>query len=287
MLTLDNLRQDIRFAWRSYAKAPAFTALVALTLALGIGASTAIFSIVNGILLRPLPFPEPERLLWISEGNRAGGSMSVSWLNFLDWRARQHSFEGLAPLAAHEFTLTGHGQARRVIGQDRDRQLLPGRRHSAVMGRTFMAKDDVPGASPVAIVSHEFWQRQLGRDNAALGRALNLGEFQVHDRGHPARGFPLPARLRPVRRHRAVSPSNNSLNDRGNHQGFTALGRLKPAITKEAATAELVGISRDLTRSTPIRMPASPPSCGGCKTASSTRIAPRSWCCSALSASCS
>jgi len=250
MLTLDALRQDIHFAWRSYAKAPAFTALVTLTLALGIGASTAIFSIVNGILLRPLPFPEPERLLWISEGNKAGASISVSFPNFLDWRARQHSFEALALTRHNEFTLTGQGQARRVTARTVTANFFQIVGIQPVLGRTFVAKDDVPGASPVAIVSHEFWQRQLGRDNAALGRALNLGEFQFTIVGILPPGFRY---LRDYDLFVAIGPyaSNNSLNDRGNHQGFTALGRLKPGITKEAATTELEGIARDLIRQYP------------------------------------
>ena len=91
MLTLDNLLQDLRFACRSYAKAPSFTALVVLTLALGVGSSTAIFSIVNGILLRPLPLAEADRLMWISEANARGNNLSVSWPDFLDWRRRQNS----------------------------------------------------------------------------------------------------------------------------------------------------------------------------------------------------
>ena len=93
---LDNLRQDIRFALRSYAKAPSFAIAILATLALGIGASTAIFSMVNGIILRPLPFPEPDRLIFANELNPNGIGMSVSWPNFLDWRAWARSFDGLA-----------------------------------------------------------------------------------------------------------------------------------------------------------------------------------------------
>ena len=250
MLTLDSLRQDIRFAWRSYAKAPAFTALVTFTLALGIGSSTAIFSIVNGILLRPLPFPEPERLLWISEGNTRGNSISVSWPNFLDWRARQHSFEALGLSRGNEFTLTGHGQAQRVTARTVTANFFQIVGIQPVIGRPFMEKDDIPGASPVAIVSHEFWQRQLGRDDAALGRALNLGEFQFTIVGILPPGFRY---LRDYDLFVAIGPyaSSNMLNTRGNHAGFTALGRLKHGITKEAATAELEGIASDLRRQYP------------------------------------
>src|SRR5258705_4610759 len=95
-MSLDNLFQDVRYAVRSYAKAPSFAIAILATLALGIGASTAIFSMVNGIILRPLPFPEPDRLIFANELNPNGIGMSVSWPNFLDWRARARSFDGLA-----------------------------------------------------------------------------------------------------------------------------------------------------------------------------------------------
>src|SRR5262249_41854842 len=114
MLTLDNLRQDVRFAWRSFAKTPGFTAIVVMTLALGIGASTAIFSIVNGILLRPLPLPDPDRLMWLNEGNARGDTISISWMNYVDWQPRLHSFESMTVSRQATFSLTGLGQAAKV-----------------------------------------------------------------------------------------------------------------------------------------------------------------------------
>jgi hypothetical protein len=105
-MSMDNLWQDMRYALRSYAKAPSFTLAVLTTLALGIGASTAIFSFVDGILIRPLPLPDPNRLAFVTEVNPRGASMSVSWPNFLDWRAREHSFEALAISREEPLTLT-------------------------------------------------------------------------------------------------------------------------------------------------------------------------------------
>jgi putative ABC transport system permease protein len=250
MLTLDNLLQDLRFARRSYAKAPAFTALVVMTLALGIGASTAIFSIVNGILLRPLPFPDPGRLMWISESNSDGASVSVSWPNFLDWRARQRSFEGLALSRHGEFTLTGGGQARRVVARTITGNFFQVVGVQPSLGRGFRDGDDTAGAEPVAIVSHEFWRRQLNQDPAALGRALDLGEFHFTVVGVLPAGFRY---LRDYDLFVAMGPfsGNANLNDRGNHQGFTALGRLKPGVSEEAAASELQQIERDLARQYP------------------------------------
>jgi putative ABC transport system permease protein len=250
MLTLDNLRQDLRYAWRSYAKAPAFTLLVMTTLALGIGASTAIFSIVNGILLKPLPFPEPDRLTWISEANPSGGIISVSWVDSLDWRARQHSFDGLAMSRHGSFTLTGVGQAERVVGRTVTANFFQVVGVQPSMGRTFADRDDVPGAPAVAIASHEFWRRQLGSDPNALGRAVTLD-----GRPYTLVGV-LPPGFRYLRKYDVFLSigsivSDKVFLDRGNHQGFLGLGRLKPGITLDAALTELRGIAADLTRAHP------------------------------------
>src|SRR5437588_5193894 len=105
---------DLKFAFRQLLKNPGFTAAAVLPLALGIGASTAIFSAVNGILLRPLPFNEPDRLLWINEVTPDGRPMSVAWPNYLDWRARTHSFERLAASRTSPFTWTGARDAKRI-----------------------------------------------------------------------------------------------------------------------------------------------------------------------------
>jgi putative ABC transport system permease protein len=250
MLTLDNVRQDLRYAWRSYAKAPAFTLLVILTLALGIGASTAIFSIVNGILLKPLAFPQPDRLMWVSESNKAGVSMSVSWMNYLDWRARQHSFDGLALSRSSPFTLTGSGQATRVTGRRVTSNFFDVVGVQPSLGRGFAARDEVPGAAGVVIVSHEFWRRQLGSDPNALGRAMTLDGAP-----HTLVGV-LPPGFRYLRNYDVfvgMGPLAGSdfILDRGNHQGFVGLGRLKAGITMEQALTEMRGIEADLSRTYP------------------------------------
>ena len=250
MLTLDNLRQDLKYAWRSYVKAPGFTLLVMTTLALGIGASTAIFSIVNGILLRPLPFAEPDRLMFITEANKSGNSISVSWLNYLDWRARQHSFDGLAVSRNNQSTLTGAGQAVRLTGRRVSANFFQVLGAQPSMGRAFAERDDMPGAPAVAIVSHEFWRLRLGSDPGALGRAITLDGVP-----HTLVGV-LPPGFRYLRNYDvfvAMGPIAGAdwMVDRGNHQGFIALGRLKTGMPMDAALAELRGIESDLSRAYP------------------------------------
>ena len=124
-MPLDNLRQDLRFAIRSYAKAPSFTLAILATLALGIGASTAIFSMVNAILLRPLPLPDADRLVYANELGRDGGQISVSWPNFLDWQSRAHSLQGLALSRDEPLTLTGLDRPERVRARRTTANFLP------------------------------------------------------------------------------------------------------------------------------------------------------------------
>ena len=250
MLTLDNFRQDLRHACRSYAKAPAFTLLVMLTLALGIGASTAIFSIVNGILLKPLALPDPGRLMWVMETNKSGASMSVSWMNYLDWRARQHSFDGLAVSRTSAFTLTGNGQAARLTGRRVTANFFQVVGVQPSMGRAFAERDDQPGAPGVAIVSHELWRNRLGSDANAIGRAVTLDGVP-----HTLVGV-LPPGFRYLRSYDvfvAMGPIADAewMRDRGNHQGLVGLGRLKPGITMDRALTELRGIETDLARTYP------------------------------------
>src|SRR4051812_33331619 len=240
MLTLDTLRQDLRFAWRAYARAPGFTLLVVTTLALGIGASTAIFSIVNGILLRPLPFPEPAQLVWLSEGNAEGRSASLSWPDFLDWRARQHSFDGMAASRSGAFTLTGRGQAARVTSRTITSNFFSVVGVQPVLGRTFTAAEETAAGEPAVIVSHDLWRTRLGSDPAVLGHALTLGGRPFIIVGVLPAGFRY---LRPYDVFVSMGSAlrDLSLNDRGNHMGLVGVARLKKGVAFDSAVLELKG----------------------------------------------
>ena len=247
MLTIDHLRQDLRDARRAAARRPGFTALVVVTLALGIGASTAIFSIVNGVLLRPLPLRDPDRLLWINEANRRGDTISVSWMNYVDWRARAHAFDALAASRPATFNLTGRGQATRLVGRTVTSNFLTALGTQPALGRGFTEAEERAGAAPVAIISHELWQRQLNGDPAILGRTLMLSANPYTIVGVLPPGFRY---LRPYDLFVAMGPIGGAdwLNDRGNHQGFVVIGRVRSGVTPEAATRELQDIEKDLVR---------------------------------------
>ena len=175
-MSLDHLRNDLRFAVRSFLKAPAFTAAVLTTLALGIGASTAIFSMVNGILLRPLPLPEPDRLVYANEVNAGDRSrtMSVAWPNYLDWRARARSFSALSISRDEALTLTGVDRARRLRGRRVSGNFFTVIGVAPAAGRSLNDADDKPNAPGVAIVTDGFWRTQSGGDASFLGRVLTL-----------------------------------------------------------------------------------------------------------------
>jgi putative ABC transport system permease protein len=247
MLTFDHLRHDVRDAWRAAARRPGFTALVVVTLALGIGASTAIFSIVNGVLLRPLPLRDPDRLLWINEQNLRGDAISVSWMNYVDWRARVHAFDTLGASRPATFNLSGAGQARRLVGRSVTSNFFTALGTEPSLGRNFTDADERAGAQAVAIIGHELWQRQFNGDPEILGRTLMLSAVPYTVVGVMPAGFRY---LRPYDLFVALGPiaGEEWLLDRGNHQGFVVVGRLRDGVTADAATRELQAIEKGIVR---------------------------------------
>jgi putative ABC transport system permease protein len=247
---IDNLHHDLRYAVRSYSKAPSFTLAILTTLALGIGASTAIFSMVNGILLQPLPLVDPDRLIYVNEVNPKGGTMSVSWPNFLDWRARVQSFESFADSREESYTLTGTDRAQRLRGRRVTGSFFHVLGISPAIGRGLSDEDDRPNGAPRVVVSDAYWRTQLGADPAVLGRTLKLDDVAYTIVGVMPRDFQFVRAYDVFTSMGPVSGSPNLL-DRGNHNGFYALGRLRPAIGLQAAKAELQAIAAGLEREYP------------------------------------
>jgi putative ABC transport system permease protein len=246
-MSLDTLRHDLRYAVRSSLRAPAFTAIVLTTLALGIGASTAIFSMVNGILIRPLPFPDPDRLVFADEVTAAGRRGMLSWPNYLDWKARSRSFVQLACSQPTSLTLTGRERAERIDGRRVTVEFFDVLGVGAVVGRTFDADDFRADAQPTVVVSHQFWQRHLGADPAALGRTLMLDSRPHLVVGVMPQGFAF------VREEHLFVPivPDQQLLDRGNHFSMFAVGRLRPDVAVDTAASELKGIAAQLEKEYP------------------------------------
>jgi predicted permease len=173
---LDEGARDIRYALRMLQHSPGFTALAILTLALGIGANTAIFSVVDAILLRPLPYPEPNRLvrIWESSVKHDSPRNVVNAINFLDWRDHSQSFESMAAISALTTNLSFHGQPLAVQGMQVSPEFFSVLRIPPLLGRTFNADNGVVGHDHVVVLSHELWQRQFGADPKIIGAKIDV-----------------------------------------------------------------------------------------------------------------
>jgi predicted permease len=242
---LGALRQDLRLALRSFRRQPRFVGAAVLTVAVGIAANAGIFSIVRGVLLEPLPFPEPQRLVRIWETNPAIDDFSASDPNFLDWRAQSRSFARLAAFRGTGFELAGAGEPLRVTGLRASADLLPLLGARPRLGRVFTAAEDTPGGdTAVAVVSEGFWRRHLGADPAAVGRALELD-----DQAHvvvgvlgPEFAFGEVEVVVPL----VPDPAVN----RGHHT-LAVVGRLAPGVALEQARAEMEAIAGRLAAEYP------------------------------------
>ncbi len=250
---MTGLLQDLRYALRALRRAPGFAAVAIVTLALGIAATTIVYSIVDGILLRPLPINDADRVMLSRETSPDGSDMSLAWPNYLDWRTRQTSFESLAAWRGLTANLTGIEQPRRLNVRHVTWELLSTLGVTPAHGRDFTPADDQPGVARTAIVSHGFWQRQLGGTAEALGRQIMLDETPATVIGVLPRDFTIAREediLLPVGTF-LEGPVLAMYNGRGNHFGFAAIGRLKPGVSVDTARAEIVSIARQLEQEYP------------------------------------
>ena len=244
----DMLMHDIRYSLRTLKNAPAFTIAVVITLALGVGATTAIYSLINTVLLRPLPYSEPDRMVRIFETNPSLNipRFAASALNFLSWQEQSRSFEGLAAIAGAAANLTGDGEPQRVVASrvSTDFWTMTGVR--LVAGRTFTADEVTSGKDRVTILSEGLWRQRYGSDPGIIGRTI-LVNFEPlvivgiapQDMGHTTTTdlwMPL-----------VINPAQES---RGNHV-ITVLGKLRPAVTVAQADAELNAVAVRLEKEFP------------------------------------
>jgi putative ABC transport system permease protein len=261
---VNTLVQDLRYGVRSLLKTPGFAAIAVATLALGIGANTAIFSVVNAVLLRRLPYPEPDRLLVMTERRlrdgeirgstrsqlRSGGG--VPWLTFLDWRAQTHSFSGLAGFHTRQIMLSGAGEPEMLLSAQVSADFFPLLGARPVLGRLFGAPDDAPGAPPTLILSWGQWKRRFGGDPSAVGRAIEIDTVPYTIVGVLPPGFaffPEPIDLyTPI----GLVGSEPGSQDRRNHSGMQVLARLSPGASLASARSEMETVSLRLEKEYPV-----------------------------------
>jgi putative ABC transport system permease protein len=242
------LLQDVRYAFRLLAKSPGFTAIAILTLALGIGANTAIFSVVNGVLLRPLPFRDPSQLVLIAEKS-SFPVISTSYENYLDWRDQSHSFESMEATRSGAITLTDAGDPERLNVRMVTDGLFSMLGINARVGRTFLPEEDRAGGTPVALLSYGLWQRRFGGSQEIIGKAINLDAQPYTVVGILPSGFQI---LQPADIFLPFMPWAKTLpDDRNWHPGIIPLARLKSGVSREQARVDMVGITKRLEQQYP------------------------------------
>ncbi|HEX2328507.1 MAG TPA: ABC transporter permease [Candidatus Angelobacter sp.] len=257
---MDSLIQDIRYAFRTLLNAPGFTLVATLTLALGIGANTAIFSVVNAVLLRPLPFADSDRLMSVYTMNtrhaEEPGTTSMSYADFIDYRAQNHSFEDLATYYGNDFSLTGGSEPLLLRGQIVGTSFFSLLRVQPAIGRGFLPGEDQPG-HPVAVISHALWRSRFGSDPNISGRKIELSGNPYTIVGVAPAHFQFPIGSRPtdiwVSSSKDAEIKNGEkplLVQRGAHF-LNVLGRLKPGVTREQAETDLSAIALSLSQSYP------------------------------------
>jgi predicted permease len=240
--------QDLRYAFRMLAKNPGFTAIAVVTLALGIGANTALFSVVNGVLLNPLPFHEPDRLVAVYS-KTSEGQDSISYPNFLDWQRENRSFSALAAFRPYDFNLTGLGEPERVKSNMVSYSFFPVLGVKLVEGRLFNEQEDQLGATPVALISEKLWKRKFAGSPDVLGKAVELnaklytviGVVPANFHYHNLSYYDSAEIFTPIGQ--ADEPL---FRDRRAGMGTLAVGRLKPGVTFEQAQADLNAVAAHL-----------------------------------------
>jgi putative ABC transport system permease protein len=235
-VTLQTAGQDLRYALRSLRKSPGFTALAVLAMALGIGANTAIFTVVNGVLLRPLPLVQPERLFLISYQPQAGPFSSAPLLggrHYLEFQRRTHAFERVAAFGQGEATLTGVGDAVRLPSALVTASFFAVLRVSAAMGRTFTSEDEQRGAPGVAVIGEKLWRSRFAADPRILGKTVTVDGIKRSVIGVMPAGFAFPGDAA------LWLPQGVEYTPGGNDAWRPAFGRLRPSVSQRQAQAEL------------------------------------------------
>ena len=240
----DEMNQDIRYGARMLLKNPGFTVVVVMTLALGIGANAALFSVVNGVLLNPMPFPQPEQLVTLHQSKPNFETGAIPYPNFRDWQKENRTFSGMAISRGFGFTLIGAGEAERISGRWVSANIFSVLGVKPLLGRTFVPEEDEIGANPVVLISENLWQRKLGSARDVLGKNIALNEKSYTIVGVIPGNFTL---LRGVDVYAPIMQwDNQALRNRGVALGLHGIGRLKPGVTIEQAQTDMDRVMRDL-----------------------------------------
>jgi predicted permease len=254
VLWLESLLQDVRFGLRMLRKNPGFTSIAMLTLALGIGANTAIFSIVDAVLLDPIPFPQPDRLVNLHERTSLLPDSTISYPNYLDWQRESNSFEGIGVWRVDDFTFTGSGEPERLRGKMISSNLFSVLGVQPILGRTFRPEEDQLGAAPVALISEGLWKRHFGSDPSIIGKSIAL-----NGKSYSVVGV-IPSNFHLVRFDNSFFDDvflpvgqwdSTLLRNRSFRLGLEGIARLKPSATLVQARNDMNQVAANLRKAYP------------------------------------
>lgn len=255
LVWLEQLWQDIRYALRMLCKSPGFAAIATLTLALGIGANTSLFSVVNGVLLNPLPYPYSNQVVTAANWFPGFGEGSISYPDFLDWARLNHTFSSLAAYRQSSFNLTGQGDAERVSAMEISASFFPLLSVNPIIGRDFSSAEDQLGGPPAVILSGGFWKTKFGSSSDILGKALSLDGTDYTVVGVIPENFYFCCENIDFRLSDVYVPIGVSkdpwMRDRRITPGIRAVGRMKQGVTLSQARADMDGVARNLAAAYP------------------------------------
>jgi putative ABC transport system permease protein len=247
---MTSLFQDFRYALRRLSRTPGFTIIAVLTLALGIGANTAIFTVIDAVLLRPLPYSDPGRLVLLNEHTPRFPILSVSYQNLVDWREQSHVFTGVGAVRNFGVNLTGTDEPERLKAQMLNANVFELLGVQAFRGRTFLPEEDKQGAPGVALISYALWQRRFSASDKVLGQSLTLDSRPYSVVGVLPPGFQVLQQVPDVVL--PLEPWAKTLpDDRSWHPGILPLARLRPGLSIEQARSEMDTIARRLEKQYP------------------------------------
>jgi len=250
---METLFQDLRYALRTFRKSPGFTCIALFTLALGIGANTAIFSVVYGVLLRPLPYKDPSRLMVLNETTPRVGTVSVSYPNFLDWRAQSHRFSEIAAVYGLGFNLAGIAQPENIRGQAVSPNFLSMMGVRPLLGRDFVASEEKAGTVPVVLLGYPLWQSHFGGDSGAIGRTITLDGRPFTIIGVLPPGFRSIDKVQVMEPIGVWATNNDGATERGDRGDMSVIGRLAAGASFEQVRAEMEGIVARLAQAYPVQ----------------------------------
>jgi putative ABC transport system permease protein len=252
---MERLLKDFTYAMRSLVRHPTFTVVAVVTLGLGIGVNTAIFSIVNTVLLRALPFPNPERLVSVGQVKTADGLPGIGAYEYLAWREENHSFENLAAHSNDNFNLSGVGEPERLKGGQVTASFFPTLGINPIRGRVFLPEEDQPGGNLAVVISEAFWQRRFGRSESVIGNSLVLDNKTYTIVGVAPGTLRFPSNYDiwvPLQIDKVKETTGDMI------MLVEVVGRLKPTAAAEPAQTELTLISRRASQQRADKLPVSP-----------------------------